>query len=154
MREERARRDGHPDPAELLDFCAGRADSRLTRHVEGCPACAKYCDEQMRLWSLLDVWTVEPPAEVCDAHLLTRLQAAERPGLRSLLRGWLAGISWKPAIPAAALFAVWVAFTTPAPAPVPVHTVTTPAAQTVEAEQAASTLEDLEMLQQLKLQIG
>ena len=46
----------------LLEYSAGRLDgeraSMLERHVEACPACARFVEEQRVVWDALGQWEI------------------------------------------------------------------------------------------------
>lgn len=123
----------------LLDFCAGRlapADqATLEEHIDNCLACKEFCDGQLTVWEALDSWEAEPVSRSFDTRLLAALPR------RSRLTAWFSGISWKPAIPVAAVLALYFSILTPR-VPPPVSS---------EVQQVEQTLADLDMLEQLKL---
>lgn len=125
----------------LLDYCAGRLDPAaqvlLEDHLENCRDCQDFCDAQTALWKTLDHCPAPQPDPAFDARLLAGLPRRQ-PWL-----AWVRGISWKPAIPAVAVLALYFVVIAPR-APVPPQT----GPDTQQVEQA---LADLDMLQQLKL---
>ncbi len=132
---------------QLVEYCAGRLDEQhkalLEEHIANCFFCIEFCTEQQRVWSALDAWEPAPVDPRFDARLLARIEA--RPTLMTKVRQWLGEISWKPVLPAAAVLAAYFVMVTPQP----------PAQQPLmagaEVQQVEQTLQDLEMLQQLKL---
>ena len=80
-----------------------------------------------------------------DRRLYARIAREAPPSWLTRCREWLGGISWKPALPAAALVATWILLVAPlTPPPAEVQ-------DRVETQQMAHTLEDLDMLQQIDL---
>lgn len=130
-----------------MDYCAGRLEGgrrlELERHLEECGACRTYCEEQQAVWNLLDEWEPEPVSWGFDRRVETA--AAEQP---AWWRRVLDGVAWKPALPVAAGFALWVLMS-PLNVPAPVNPVQAEAPP--NAEQVERALEDLEMLQQIRL---
>lgn len=137
--------------ALLLDYCAGRlgAEQRaaLDAHFEMCAECRMFKDRQSIVWDALDAWEAGPAALDFNRRLYSQLEAPD-PWYGRAWR-WasesLSGVSWKPAFPAAALVALWILLVNPA-APPPQET-----SKGDQIEQVERTLEDLDMLQQLKL---
>jgi anti-sigma-K factor RskA len=91
----------------------------------------------------LDAWEAEPAPLDFDRRLYARLN--ERRSAVQRLQGWLGGVRWQPAMPAAAVvaaYALLMAYT-------PQSTVQERAAPHVE-----QALDDLDMLQQLPILEG
>jgi anti-sigma factor RsiW len=129
----------------LLSYCARQLDpastATLQRHIELCPACRRALESQQLVWEALDTWDHTPVSDDFDDQIFRRLQGSERPEWAARLAQWSAAISWKPALPAAAIFALWI---------IAYPTTSDPVLQP-DAEQVALALEDLDMLQQLHL---
>ncbi len=106
----------------------------LQQHIELCPACQRFIQAQQLVWDALDTWDGAPVSHDFDDQLFRRIRSHQKPR-------WSAAISWKPALPAAALFALWI---------IAYPTASDPVLQP-DAEQVALALEDLDMLQQLQL---
>lgn len=137
--------------ALLLDFCARRLDpartSALEAHLVHCPSCRRFCEAQRALWNSLDSWKLSDPGWDFNHRLRQRLahQASARRWL-CRLRPWKSSISWKPAIPLVAAFALWLVVFPPASRRSP-----TPPALSQD-EQIERILEDVDMLRQLPLE--
>ena len=140
------------DASLLLDHCAQRLDREqsalVTAHLASCPECRAFCERQSATWSALDLWDEVPVSNSFRRELDERIHS--EPAWVSRLRGWASGISFKPAIPlgiAAALFLVLVNVPSrQLPPP--------PETRDVQvAEQAERALEDIDMLEQLKLRV-
>lgn len=137
--------------ALLLDFCARRLDparaSALEVHLEHCPSCRRFCEAQHSLWNSLDSWELSDPGWDFNHRLRQRLEHEQAaPAWLCRLRAWRSGISWKPAIPLVAAFALWLVVFPPAsrrssapPAP-------------GQDEQIERILEDVDMLRMLPLE--
>ena len=129
----------------LLSYCARQLDpartATLQRHIHLCPACRQFLESQQLVWDTLDAWERTPISRDFDATLLQRIRDDGKPAWADSVATWSRAISWKPALPAAAILALWIiAYPTPPPA-----------SETTRAEQVEMALEDLEMLQQLPL---
>jgi hypothetical protein len=138
------------EAAILLDYCARRLDPEqariLERHMGVCPRCRAMAEEQRRLWKALDDWEAEPPAVGFDRSLSEQAEFLEgKERWRRRLGSLMDGVSWKPALPAAAAFALWVFLASPGPAP------KVPVTEQPEAQQLEVALEDLDMLEQFNL---
>ena len=137
--------------ADLLDYCARRLPraraAAVEAHLQGCAGCRRFCEGQQSVWEALDAWEVSSPGWAFNQGLRQRLEQEQAaPAWRSGLRGWKRGISWKPAIPLAAAFALWLAVFPPASQ----QRSAPPAAQ--QDEQIERILEDVDMLRQLPLE--
>jgi anti-sigma factor RsiW len=137
----------------LLDYCARKlspaARATLDRHIEVCPACRRFRDQQQALWNALEAWEPDEASLGFDRRLAARFDEEDR---RPAWAGWFAGVSLKPAIPLAAVLCLWVIGTRwfsahpPKPAPPDPPAIV----ETLEVDQVETTLDDLEMLGQLK----
>jgi hypothetical protein len=125
----------------LLDYSARRlnedAAAALERHMQLCPECRQFGEQQRVLWTALDAW--EPASVSADfqRRFWARAAEAER-------RRWWTGISWKPAVPVAAVCALLLVGslqTAPPPAQ---------ASDSAEAEQVEQVIADLDLLAQLQ----
>ena len=127
----------------MLNYCAHELDPALTRHIQLCPACRSAVESHELLRAALDSWDHLPVSHDFDARLFQRIREDERPGWAARAANWFTAASWKPAIPAAAIFALWmIAF--------PSKPDAVPSADAAQAEQVERALEDLDMLQQLQ----
>lgn len=129
----------------LLSYCARQLDpdstATLQRHIDICPACQQFLDSQQLVWDALDAWERTPISSNFDSTLLERIRDDGRPAWANGVATWTRTLSWKPALPAAAILALWIiAYPTSYPEP-----------DAAQAEQVELALEDLEMLQQLPL---
>lgn len=127
----------------LLDFSAGRLDplraAELSRHMDVCPACAVYRDEQAVLWTAMDEWRPEPVDVGFNRAVWRKIDEAERtPWYRSL------GVLKQALALAAAVLVVSVGFLFDHN-PVP-----TPAVTIGEVEQVEEALDDVQLLRQFE----
>jgi anti-sigma factor RsiW len=137
----------------LLDYPAGRLEpgmrAALEQHLAGCSACRDAVEIQAAVWNTLDAWDPAPVSLDFNRRLWQKIdQKAAQP--------WYAGAltiaTWKPMLPTALLALVVVAggFFFERPHERPMQSV--PANNGVsltEVDQAVSTLDDLQLLQQL-----
>ncbi|MBI5083415.1 MAG: zf-HC2 domain-containing protein [Acidobacteria bacterium] len=135
----------------LLDYCARRLDpsrrAALEAHIGLCPSCREFSQAQRLVWEALDAWDSSGGAADFDRRLYQRISEERKPPWADRLTAWTAEISWKPALPAAAALALWVTFFPVRP------TEEAEGFERVAAEQVEGALEDLDMLQQLKLNL-
>ncbi len=149
---------GNHDEAVLLDYCAGRLDgsgrAMVDRHMAACPGCRELVRAQQDVWNSLDCW---PEAELSpdfNRRLYARIEAHQN---RWTVAQWwsaavirLSEVPWWPALPAAvACLAIvaWLLTSTPKRLPVEESQAKS---EPVEMEQVERTLQDLEMLKQLR----
>ncbi|MDE3168301.1 MAG: hypothetical protein KGN36_21035 [Acidobacteriota bacterium] len=118
-----------PETADvLLDYATRRLDpdraAILSRHMEVCPACRRFAEEQRAMWSALDGWEAAPVSADFDRRLYRRIEgeASWRERLFSPFRLLLA----YRGVPAAAAACLVIAATLlvqhpsqPVPAPAP-----------------------------------
>lgn len=134
----------------LLEYSAGRLDRELTamveRHVEACPACARFVEEQRVVWDALSQWESPDLSADFNRRLYHRIdQVQPSSWVERLLRPF-----WRPMVPVAAtclLIVAGVALHTPTAGlnPARAHV------ESVEPEQVERTLDDLQMLRELAL---
>jgi hypothetical protein len=124
----------------LLDYSARRlsedAAAALERHMGLCPECRQLGERQRVLWVALDAWE---PADVSvdfQRRFWARAAEAER-------RRWWTGISWKPAVPVAAVCALLLVGSLQTAPPAL-------ASDRAEAEQVEQVIADLDLLAQLQ----
>lgn len=133
----------------LLDYAAERLPEPVRRHVAAhvatCPACRRFVTRQRALWHALDEFEPEAISRSFDRRVEGAARRRARPVWPVALSRLFSGISWKPAIPAAAVLALWMVASPPVPQPV-IHP-----EEPLNAEQVERTLEDLDMLQQIRL---
>jgi len=80
-----------PETAELLlDYCARtlkpESTAVLERHLELCPACRRFAEDQRAVWSALDSWDAPPVSADFDRRLYSRIEE-DVPWRERLLRG-------------------------------------------------------------------
>ena len=132
----------------LLEYSAGRLDREraaiVERHIEACPACARFVGEQRVVWDALGRWDTPELGADFNRQLYQRIDQAKK-------SSWLPRLFhplWRPLVPVAALCLLIVAgvmLHTPATRLNPERT----RAETVEPEQVERTLDDLQMLREL-----
>lgn len=139
----------------LLAYCARRLDLEtaavLEHHMESCPACRTFHENQKAVWRALDLWEAMPVSDDFDRRLYNRIETEGSPLWRRLLRP-LQPLLARQSIPLAAAACLLVMagillehpgnLTTPVP---PTR------AEVVQAEQVERTLEDLELLREFQL---
>jgi anti-sigma factor RsiW len=134
----------------LLDYSAGRLDAAragaLALHMETCPKCASFRDEQTAVWNALDLWEPAPVSVDFNRQLWQRIEAAAAAPWYQRLGESLRFANWKPVIPlTAAILVIATGFLLDHPgaqSPAPGVSVT-------EADQVEQTLDDIQLLQQL-----
>jgi len=138
----------------LLDYCAQALNparrAEVDRHLEHCEECRKFVVAQTELWETLDRWTPPEVSPTFDARLYARIAREEAaPGWKKWARRILQPAApvavWKPAVSLVAACAVLalalVVHTPDRGAQTPqVH------ADSVDIEQVAKTLDDLDIL--------
>ena len=130
----------------LVEYSAGRLDRERTplleRHVEACPACARFVEEQRIVWNALGQWETPDVSADFNRRLYQKIdQAQPSPWLRRF---------WRPLVPVVAMCLLIVAgviLHTPTVAVNPVHS----RVESVEPEQVERTLDDLQMLREMAL---
>lgn len=64
--------------ALLLAYSSNRLDADravlLQRHVESCPACRRFVENQAAVWEALDLWKPEPVSADFDRRLYQRIE--------------------------------------------------------------------------------
>ena len=137
--------------AELLLDCVRKLDPERTalleRHISSCAACRGFRDGQKLVWDALDQWEALPVTPDFDRRLYRRI---EEEGRQSWWHRLTVPLSWRPVFPTAAAACLLVVgsfiLRNPGGAPAPAES-----PQVYEIEQVERTLEDMEMLRQLKL---
>ena len=134
----------------LLDYSAGRLDARraamLAQHMETCPECATFRQEQKAVWDALDLWEPAPVSMDFNRRLWQRIGAAAEAPWYTVLAESLRFANWKPAIPlTAAVLLIAAGFLLDHPG-----TRNSAAGISVtEADQVEQTLDDIQLLHQL-----
>src|SRR5690349_3128736 len=88
----------------LLDYCSRKLDAERTlileRHIELCPACREFAENQRAVWSALDSWEAAPVSADFDRRLYARI--AEPAGWRDRLASMLRPVMVYRGVPAMA----------------------------------------------------
>jgi len=136
----------------VLALAAGRLDvaerETFEQHMAECEACRRMAEAQTSVWSAMDEWAAPAVADSFDARLMARIATPEPRRWWQL--GWDFG--WRPALPVgAACLALLGVFLlhNPWPQVVPPVKPVAQVQQTVDVDQVESTLDDLDMLNQL-----
>ncbi len=134
----------------LLEYSAGRLDGEraamVERHVEICPACARFVEGQRVVWNALGQWESPELSADFNRRLYQKIDQAQP----STWLGRFLQPLWRPMVPVAAmclLIVAGVVLHTPTAGVSPVH----PRVENVEPEQVERTLDDLQMLRELSL---
>ena len=144
----------------LLDYSARRLDAARTltleQHMENCPDCALFRNEQAVVWDALDAWEPMPVSVDFNRRLWQRIDAAATACWYTRLADALRLANWKPAFPlAVAILLIAGGFLLDHPADkVAAPDVSTQGASIqdvslTEADQLEQTLDDIQMLHQL-----
>ena len=136
----------------LLAYCARTLDPDtqvvLERHMETCPECRRFAAEQQMVWEALDSWKPEPVSPDFDRRLYARIEEQSSKHWWQKLAPAGMHLAWRPALSiAAAGVAMLAVFLLRAPN-VPGTYSQPNKVEFVDVEQAESTLEDMDMLQQ------
>lgn len=150
--------NSHEQKVEVLfAYVAGMLDGPAARdwerHVDSCPACAKALADHRALWSSLDEWTVPEVSPDFDARLFARIEAHDR----QLEQSWwwrltapLRQVHFRPAFSlAAASLMIAALFLVQRPQATVVPDARPALKQKVDIEQVETSLEDMEMLNQV-----
>jgi len=140
----------HENREWLLEYSAGRLDRERTaiieRHMEACPACARFVEEQRVVWDALGQWESPELSADFNRRLYQKIDQAQP-------SSWLAKFLhpfWRPMVPVAAtclLIVAGVVLHTPTAVVNPAHS----RVESVEPEQVERTLDDLQMLRELSI---
>jgi anti-sigma factor RsiW len=138
-----------PENAELLlAWCARKLDPEtsalLERHIEHCPECRAFADQQRAVWEALDAWEAAPVSEDFDVRLFQRIGHEPQARRRGVVSGWLR--FRVPVAAASLLLAAVLLLRSPHPLGAPDERV-----GISEVENAEMALEDIEMLRTLGL---
>jgi len=138
-----------PENAEvLLAWCARKLDPEtsalLERHIEHCPECRAFADQQRAVWEALDAWEAAPVSEDFDVRLFQRIGHEPQARRRGAVSGWLR--FRVPVAAASLLLAAVLLLRSPHPLGAPDERV-----GISEVENAEMALEDIEMLRTLGL---
>jgi anti-sigma factor RsiW len=144
----------------LLDYPAGRLESgtrvALEQHLAGCSACREAVETQTAVWDALDAWDAAPVSLDFNRRLWQKIdEKSAQPWytrLASAGRGYRSFVDWKPMLPAAilALVVVGAGLFFERPHDLAIQSVAGNDGVSIsEVDQAVSTLDDLQLLQQL-----
>lgn len=138
----------------LLAYCTRKLDpaarAAFERHIQSCPDCQTFSEQQKLVWEALEAWEALPVSSDFDERLYRRiseLEAARTAGLRGWLAGMLQPLRAVWPVAAASMVALAVLLLRAPVAPPP----EADTAELVEIERAEQTLEDLQMLRTLHL---
>jgi hypothetical protein len=143
----------------LVDYCAHTLDGEtvtlLELHMKDCPDCRAFRDAQSELWMKLESWKSVSVSPDFNRRLFSRIETEEEKPWWRQWRGIWTGFTLEPAMPfAATVLAAMAAFLFQATTTVPqapdrpiLHTETK--FDAADIKQAASDLEDLDMLRAL-----
>jgi anti-sigma factor RsiW len=134
----------------LLDYPAGRLEpalrAQLEKHLAVCPACRDTVEAQTALWNALDAWEPAPLSPDFNRRLWHEIdRVAAEPWYKGL-------VEWRPLLPAmfVALLVVAAGLMFTRSHDVLLQSVAPgEGVTTTEVDQAVSTLDDLQLLQQL-----
>ncbi|HUI78005.1 MAG TPA: zf-HC2 domain-containing protein [Bryobacteraceae bacterium] len=130
----------------LVEYSAGRLDREravmVERHVEACPACARFVEEQRIVWNALGQWDAPELSADFNRRLYQRVDRAQP-------SSWLQRF-WRPLVPVAALCLLIVAGVV-LRAPIAGLNPAPSRGESVEPEQVERTLDDLQMLREMAL---
>jgi anti-sigma factor RsiW len=136
----------------LLDYAAGRLgpaqSALLARHVETCPACARFVEGQQLVWSALSQWEPRPVSADFDRRLYRRIESKPE----SRLGRWFGPLQplWRPVVPLAAACLLIVAGVVLHIPRAPLSIGDAPMRmERIEPEQVERTLDDMQMLREL-----
>jgi anti-sigma factor RsiW len=138
----------------LMDYCARTLNAdgvaEVERHLTNCAECRNFVEAQTELWETLDRWTPPEVSTNFDARLYARIareqaEPAWKRWARRILQPAAPVPIWKPAVSLAAagmVLALALVVHTPQrrDAGTQVH------ADSVDIEQVARTLDDLDLL--------
>jgi anti-sigma factor RsiW len=156
--------ESHENAELLLAYCAGKLDPQTTiildRHLAACPACRRFQQEQQTVWDALDSWQAVPVSQDFDRRLYRRIEEeqAHASWWSRLTRPFqpLSGpafISRGVPLAAAAGLLVLAGIILVRPnevVVVPEDLASGVRMESVQPEQVERTLDDMEMLRQLK----
>jgi len=129
----------------LLAYCARKLEPEtravLERHMERCPECRAFAEQQKAVWEALDAWEGAPVSEDFDVRLFARIERDRRTSRRARLRLHV------PVAAASLLLAAVLWLRSPWWSAAPESEDTS----VVEVETVEAALEDIEMLRALEL---
>jgi anti-sigma factor RsiW len=140
--------DGRENAA-LLEYVAGTLDTqsaaKLEQHLEVCPTCAEFALDQRAVWQALDAWESAPVPADFDRRLYSRIEQ------RTSLWDRLFAPVFRHAMPVAAAAGVLILAGLMLDRPVqraPHAPMVSAQVETLEPEEVAVALEDMQMLQE------
>lgn len=119
----------------------------LEAHMASCPACRDYYAAQLAMWAALDNWEAPPVSADFDRRLYRRIEAESRPWNFARVFGVVLGPRAVPLAAALCLVAataIWLGRSGP---PAPAAPPQSAAVQVLPPDQAESTLQEMEMIQ-------
>ncbi len=119
----------------------------LEEHMARCPACRDYYAAQLAVWAALDHWEAPLVSPDFDRRLYRRIEAESRPWDFARVLGALLGPRTVPLAAAVCLMAataIWLGRSGP---PAPAAPPQSAAVQVLRPDQAANTLQEMEMIQ-------
>jgi hypothetical protein len=144
----------------LLDYSAMRLDAARTaileHHMEACPKCMAFRNDQALVWDALDEWEPMPVSQDFNRRLWQRIDAAAAAPWYTRLGDSLRFANWKPVFPLAAAFLVIAggflldhrSYREASPGINP-EIGTVQGVSMTEADQLEQTLDDIQLLHQL-----
>jgi len=70
--------EGRESADILLAYCAQKLDARSTaileEHIQICPACRQFADDQKAVWKALDTWEADPVSADFNRRLYARIE--------------------------------------------------------------------------------
>jgi len=138
----------------LLDYCAGTLNPAATEvledHLEICPACREFVNQQQAVWNALNAWDAKPVSPDFDRKLYQRIEK-EVTWWEMFLRPFRP-ILFRQGLPVTAALAVIVVagvlLERPVEAPVTVP-VESAQVEAVAPEQAESALQEMQLMREL-----
>ncbi len=140
----------------LMDYCARKLEpdrvAEIDGHLANCSECQNIVNAQRELWETLDRWTVPDVSSDFDAKLFARIAEEDaapawRQWIRRIFQPAAPVAIWKPVVSLAAACAVLtVALVVHTPERASDVAVKQVRAESVDIEQVAKALDDLEIL--------
>jgi len=136
--------------AELLAFSTNKLAppeaAELQRHLESCPGCREFVENQRAVWQALDAWEAPPITADFDRRLYQRIEQAETWRDR-WLRSWsVLFVRQGLPVAAAACLIVVAALVSRRPADVAAPRPTQAVVENLQPDQVDHALDDLQML--------
>jgi anti-sigma factor RsiW len=139
----------------LIDYTARRLDAARTalleRHMQSCPACARFRREQAVVWVALDAWEPSPVSSDFNRRLWQRIEALDTAPWYERVSDFFRFNPWRPVFPLAAVFLVLIAgflLDHRLSNKTPVANGPASSVSIIEADQVEQTLDDIQLLRQ------